>query len=181
MKKEFQIFLIAVLAIIVLRILDGLIILNIGTTKIETNAYPKFLFYIICFAYVIIYFLANFKIYSVIITQKNKYWKLFAFTFLVGMFSYLLFFLIQLITFKYFPNYDPNAISSKTLGIPYIEPRFNPINELLINPIIQLYYYIPGINFFPLDVIMYFLGQPIYLSFLIPFVIISLRNKKNYR
>ena len=178
MKKQFQIIIIAVLAIVILRILNGVIILNIGTTKIGTEGYPKFLLFVIGFIFITIYFIANFKMYSIISYQKHKYWKLFIFSFLIGLFSYLLFLLISLITFKHFPNYDPNYISSKSLGIPYIEPKFDPINELLIGPIIQLYYYIPEIKSFPLNVIMYFFGQPIFLSFVIPIVIIFLRNKK---
>ncbi|SKC12744.1 hypothetical protein SAMN05660477_03174 [Soonwooa buanensis] len=181
MNKKLQILVIAVLAIVILKIFNGLIILNIGTSKIETNAYPKFLFYLLGLLYISIFFMSNLKIYNYIKNQKHKYWKLSAFTLLIGICSYLLFFLIQLITFKYFPNYDPNAITSKNLGIPYIEPKFNPINELLINPIIQFYYYIPGIQFFPLDVVMYFFGQPLFLSFVFPLVVILLRNKKNYR
>jgi len=181
MNKKLQILIIAVLAILILKIFYGLTILKIGTTKIDTNAYPRFLFYIIGFLYIAIFIISNFKIYNYIKNPKYKYWKLFIFTLLIGICSYLLFFLIQLITFKYFPNYDPNAISSKTLGIPYIEPKFNPIEELLIGPFVQLYYYIPGIQFFPFNVVMYFFGQPIFLSFVAPLIVILLRNKKNYR
>ena len=100
MKKQFQIIIIAVLAIVILRILNGVIILNIGTTKIGTEGYPKFLLFVIGFIFITIYFIANFKMYSIIIYQNHKYWKLFIFSFLIGLFSYLLFLLIYFLYSK---------------------------------------------------------------------------------
>lgn len=181
MKKVYSIIISSVLTLIIFRIFDGLAILKIGTTKIGIDAYPKILFYIFVTLNFVVFFIANNKFYSIVKNQKYKYWKLFALTLLIAIITDLLFFFLQLIIFKFQPNYDPNIISHKELGVHYNGPKYDPLNGIFIQPFIQLYYYIPGLKFFAKDVIIYFLGQPIFLSFLIPFIIIIFKKKKNYK
>ena len=179
MKKIYSIVTLSVLALIVLQVVDGLTILKIGTTRIDFNMYPKFLLYIFAALNFTVYFIANNKFYTLIKNQKYKYWKMFSLTLLVAFIADFLIFILHLIIYKFQPSYDPNFIFFKELGIPYSGPKYEPIKEILIHPFIQLYYYISAFKFFAMNIVIYFMKQPILLSFLIPFLIIILRWKKN--
>lgn len=181
MKKSIQIIFIAALSQLLLRVVNDIIILSIGTTKIDSNGYPKFLFLIFGVINFIIYFFSIYKIYPFLINKKNKYWRLFLCTFSIGITFYLLYYVYQFIIFKFFPYFDANTIASKDLGFLYNGPSFSPVNDLLIHPFVQLYYYIPGLSYFLLNVISFFLGQTIFLSFLLPLIIILFMSKKSHR
>lgn len=178
MKKHFQIIVTATFAICILKILHEVQIINSGTAISDAadSSLMSFNFITITIS-VIIYFLANFRIAAVISSQKHKYWKLFFSTLAIGLFSYVFLFLIQLMAFTYFPQYDTNAILFKDLHLPYSGPKLDLINEILLRPFIQLYYFLPGIHFFSMDVIMFLLSQPIFLSFIIPVITLTYRNK----
>lgn len=178
MKKIIKIIFIAALSQLLLRVVNDVIILNIGTIRIDSNGYPKFLIYILGVFNLFIYFFSVYKIYPLVINQKNKYWKLFICTFSIGITFYLLHYIYQFIIFKFFPYFDANVIAYKDFGFLYNGPNFHPINDLLIHPFVQLYYYISGFILFDLHVISFFFGETIFLSFLIPYIIILFMNKK---
>lgn len=129
----------SVTVLLAIYLLDGFIILKKGS-KISSNEYPQWAFYLIRSFVFLVYLLFIAKVYREIRNKKNIYLQLASWCFFLVVVTYILFYFLQLITFRYFPQWDPNVIAYKGLGVEYTGPKFRPFYHLLAAPFEILYY-----------------------------------------
>lgn len=159
--------------LLTINLLDGFVILKRGTL-IAPNQYPLWVLYLIQCAIFLVYFLFAGKVYQEIRDKKNIYLKLASWCFSLVVVTYILFYILKLITFKYFPQWDPNIIAYKSLGAEYTGPQFRPVSDLLTAPFEILYHGSPSF----LQTFLNFLHQGLILSLLIPGLILLLKKIK---
>ncbi|AZA82519.1 hypothetical protein C1637_07995 [Chryseobacterium lactis] len=160
--------------LLAINLLDGFIILKRGS-RITPDGYPHWLNPLIGVSIFLVYFLFVIKAYQQIRNKKNIYLKLVSWSFLLSVITYILFYILQLITFKYFPQWDPSIVSYKELGAEYSGPQFRPFYDLLIGPFEILYY---GSSTF-LRTFFNFIQQKLILSLLIPGLFLFFKKIKS--
>ena len=174
MKKLYIIILYSVIALLAINLLDGFIILKRGP-QITPSEYPQWAYYLVQFSIFLVYFLFARKAYQEIKNKKGIYLKLTSWCFLLTVVTYILFYILRLVSFEYFPEWDPSIVSYRSLSMEYHGPQFTPFSDLLMGPFEILYYERSN----PLQAFINFLQQGLIISLLIPGLILLFKKIKS--
>lgn len=164
----------AVTILLAVYLLNGFFIFK-SSLETTSNQYPLWAFYLIQSFTLLVYFLFAGKIYQETRNKKNIYLILVSSCFFLVVITYILFYILQFISFTYFPQWDPNIAAYKGMGMEYHGPQFRPLYDLFIAPFTILYY---GSPYF-LQTLFNFINQGLILSLLIPGLILFLKKIKS--